>query len=188
MRAFPISIFTIFLVLASTAFHAAWNLLTHRERCGHTFLLRAVSAVAVIGFVPAIIAYLSMPPWPREVWYCLALTSVFSGAYFFALASAYKAGDFTVAYPVARSLPVILVGIADFLRGNYPTRLGWLGMALVAVACLVTPLHSFKEIKTKLYFGEAAKPCLAPEVPLGWLPRDSGESSCLDYTGRTVIL
>ena len=151
--------FTIFLVLASTGFHAGWNLLTRKERSEHTFLLRAIFVVAVIGFVPALLTYRTLPPWPARVRVCAMLTGAFSGGYFFSLARAYGSGDFTVVYPVARSLPVLLVGAGDILRNHTPTPAGWLGMTLVALACMLTPLHSFREVRARLYFNRT----------LGWV-------------------
>ena len=146
--------FAIFLVLTSTFFHAGWNLFTRRERSEHTFLLRAIFMVAVLGFVPGIVAYRFITPWPSRVWFCAMLTGVFAGVYFFALARAYSSGDFTVVYPVARSLPVLMVGVGDMVRRQMPTPIGWLGMTLVAMACLFVPLHSLKEIRAKLYFNK----------------------------------
>ena len=140
------------LVLGSTFLHAGWNLLARRERSEHTFLLRALVVVGLAGLGPAIVGLILLPAWPVRAWVCVGVTGVCSGVYFFALARAYGGGDFTVVYPVARALPVLLVPLGDVMRGRAPTVLGWVGMALVAVACLLMPLHSLKEIHFRHYF------------------------------------
>ncbi len=143
--------FAIFLVLLSTAFHATWNLLAKSQRSEHTFLHRAALAVVLLGFIPILVLYHSLPEWPAALWLFIALTGLFGGSYLFALARAYGSGDFTVVYPLARSVPVLLVGGADIFRGYPPTTAGWAGMALVAVACLIAPLHSLSEIRLRHY-------------------------------------
>jgi len=140
------------LVLASTLFHAGWNLLGRWERSEHTFFLRATALVAALGLLPAAVGWRVMAAWPARVWGYSMLSGAFSGTYFFALARAYGRGDFTVVYPMARSLPVLLVGVADTLRGHTPTTWGWVGMCLVAVACVIAPMHSLKDITSGLYF------------------------------------
>jgi drug/metabolite transporter (DMT)-like permease len=65
---------------------------------------------------------------------------------------AYEASDFTIVYPVARALPVLLVALGDVFRGRFLNGPGWLGLVLVAVGCLLTPLHSFGEISLRRYF------------------------------------
>lgn len=147
--------FAIFLVIVSTFFHAGWNVLTRKARSERTFLMRALIVTAVLGLIPAAYGYWKYwqwPIWENKVWICACATGVFSGVYFFALAQAYSSGEFTVVYPVARALPVLLVGVGDIIRGGKPTALGWLGMTLVAFACLVVPLQSFRTIRARSYF------------------------------------
>jgi len=139
------------LVLTSTFFHAGWNLLARHERSEHTLFLRATAAVAALGLIPAATGWHILVAWPPRVWGYAILSGSFAGTYFFALARAYGTGDFTMVYPVARSLPVLLVGIADVLRGHTPTPTGWAGMWLVAAACLMAPMHSVTEITARLY-------------------------------------
>ena len=143
--------FAVFLVLLSTVFHATWNLLAKSQRSKHTFLHRAAIAVVLFGFAPILVLHISLPEWPSRLWLFIGLTGLFGGSYLFALARAYGSGDFTVVYPLARSVPVLLVGGADIFRGHSPTTLGWVGMALVAVACLIAPVRSLSEIGLKHY-------------------------------------
>lgn len=150
--------FSIFLVIVSTFFHAGWNVLTRHARSECTFLQRALVMTAILGLIPAGFGYWQYwqwPLWENKVWICAGMTGVFSGIYFFSLARAYTSGEFTVVYPIARALPVLLVGVGDIVRGGMLTGLGWVGMTLVAFSCLLVPLHSFKEIRAKLYFNRS---------------------------------
>jgi hypothetical protein len=51
-------------------------------------------------------------PVPQAAWGVLVLTSVFETAYFWLLGSAYRAGDLSLAYPVARAVSPILEAAA----------------------------------------------------------------------------
>lgn len=90
------------LVLAAAVLHASWNRLLH----GADDRLAAAAVGAVVGAVlllPATIAAAPVHVWP------LALASgVAEAAYFAFLAAAYRRGELSVTYPVAR-------GIAPFL-------------------------------------------------------------------------
>jgi drug/metabolite transporter (DMT)-like permease len=84
-------------------------------------------------------------------WLCLLFSGCCCGGYLFFLAKGYAGSDFTVVYPIARSLPVLLVGLGDVIRGNDPSLVGWVGMALVAAGCLLTPMRSFGKISWRRY-------------------------------------
>jgi drug/metabolite transporter (DMT)-like permease len=87
-----------------------------------------------------------------KAWLCVVGSGFFCGIYFFSLARAYAAADFTTVYPVARALPVFLVGLGDVLRGRYPTEFGWIGMLLVVSGCFLAPLYSFRDFRVRSYF------------------------------------
>ena len=85
-------------------------------------------------------------------WACLLGSGCCCGAYYLFLARAYVSSDFTVVYPPARALPVILVGIGDAARGREPSGVGWLGMALVVVGCTLAPLRSLRGFSFAAYW------------------------------------
>jgi len=140
------------LVFVSTFLHAGWNLLARAERREHTFFLRSLSVIVAVGLVPAALAMLRLPPLTAGAVLCALISGCFCGVYYFGLARAYNAGDFTVVYPIARALPVILVGLGDVARGRVLTPAGWLGMSLVAGACMFIPLQSVRQFSLQLYF------------------------------------
>jgi uncharacterized membrane protein len=140
------------LVLTSTFMHAGWNLLSRGQNSEAIFFHRMLLLISLIGVVPVISSELLDPSLNPKAWLFAACSGFFNGTYFLFLARAYRASDFTAVYPVARALPVLLVGIADMLRGRYPTAQGWIGMWLVISGCFLAPLYSFRCIKLNSYF------------------------------------
>ncbi|MCC6446683.1 MAG: EamA family transporter [Armatimonadetes bacterium] len=143
--------FVILLVLCSTVMHAGWNLLARRERAESAFFNRMLLAVAVGGLVPMVISEGMARSFGLRVWGCLAGSGICCGLYYLYLARAYASSDFTIVYPLARALPVILVGLGDVMRGRYPTVWGWGGMAMVVGGCLLVPLRSFRDFSVQRY-------------------------------------
>ena len=143
--------FVIGLVLISTVMHAGWNLLARGRRCEAAFFRRMLLVSVTIGLVPAVVSELLANSISTTAWLCLIGSGVCCGVYYFALARAYGASDFTVVYPVARALPVILVGLGDVLRGNVLTAAGWGGMLMVVAGCALCPLRSFRELSLRRY-------------------------------------
>jgi drug/metabolite transporter (DMT)-like permease len=110
--------FAIILILMSAIMHATWNLISKRSSPSTTFFLAANSIGAWI-FFPWLIAYSGIIyTIPDRVWVLLILTGFFQALYCAALAGAYRHGDLSISYPIARSLPVILVPLATILIGR----------------------------------------------------------------------
>ncbi len=146
----------ISLVVVSTFMHAAWNLLARRQRSETAFFMRMVLIIVVIGLVPAVASEIAANSITFKAWACLFGSGLCCALYFFGLGRAYQSSDFTIVYPVARALPVILVGLGDVLRGRPLSPIGWAGMFLVVGGCLLCPLRSFREIRWDRYFNRAA--------------------------------
>ena len=139
------------LILISTFMHAGWNLLARSQRAEHTFILRLLWITVLLGLAPSLVAEIALPALPATAWRAVLVSGALCGVYYFGLARAYGNGDFTVVYPVARALPIIVIGFADVLRGRFPSFWGWTGMILVAGACLVIPLDSVRRFSWKPY-------------------------------------
>jgi drug/metabolite transporter (DMT)-like permease len=73
--------------------------------------------------------------------------------YYAALAGAYRAGDMSVAYPLARSVPVLLVALVTFALGRR-TQVGMgcvTGIVLVVTGCFLLPMQRFSQIHVRHY-------------------------------------
>ena len=147
--------FVVALILCSTFMHAGWNLLARRERSEITFFSRMLMVIALAGFVPAVSSEAITHSLTLKAWVCLAGSGFCIGLYFYYLARAYRSSDFTIVYPVVRSLPVLLVAIGDILRGRDVTPMGWLGMVLIVCGCFLVPLRSIRDFAAQRYLNQA---------------------------------
>ena len=140
------------LILISACSHAGWNLLARRQRSEMVFFIRMLVIIIIAGFLPVVISESITRSLPAKAWLCLAGSGLCGGIYLYSLATAYNSADFTIVYPAARALPVLLVGFGDILRGRFLTLPGWLGLTLVVAGCGLTPHHSFREFSIRRYF------------------------------------
>jgi len=143
--------FAIALVLLSTGFHAGWNLLGKGRADTAAFFDRMLAGIAVIGFLPALAAELVWKPMTLPAAACAAASGGFCAAYYFFLMRGYGEADFSVVYPVARALPVLILGLLDGLRGRPPTLPGWAGMCLVTTGCILAPQTSLRGFTLQAY-------------------------------------
>lgn len=145
------SLFPLALILTSTILHASWNLLAHARRQDTTLFVRANLIVGLVGLGPVLWLQFGDDPFPAAIWPLLLATGFFQAVYFLGLTMGYRSGEFSVVYPVARALPVLALAVLDIARGRPPSALGWLGMVLVTVGCLLAPLASLRTISRDRY-------------------------------------
>jgi len=141
----------ISIVLCSTFMHAGWNLLARYGRSEGTFYEKMLIAITLMGLAPATWSEVLTRSLSLKAWACVIGSGCCAGLYLYFLARAFQSSDFTVVYPVARSLPVIFVAIGDVLRGRYLTWIGWLGILLVAGGCTTVPLRSLRDFSPRKY-------------------------------------
>jgi drug/metabolite transporter (DMT)-like permease len=138
------------ITLFSAFLHAGWNLIA-REHRNHQTFLKVPLVIAIIGLIPAIIIELAIHGNIFSIWWCFLTAGCFQAIYFWALMNGYQSGDFTVVYPLARALPVILLAVSDIFLGYPPNTIGWSGLLLVFFGCLLSPLESLKSFDLKTY-------------------------------------
>lgn len=147
------SLFSLTLVFISAATHASWNLLVRDQRAINMFM--SITLVATIVLLPLTLAAEFFAPPVLSV---VPLYIFFGGAllaiYYFGMTHSYRGGDFTVAYPLARALPVLMVACAEVALGDAPTLLGWIGIVLIASGSMVVPLQSLRELKFSRYWNK----------------------------------
>ena len=139
------------LVLVSTVMHAAWNLLARRARAEVTCFFRMQLVVVAAGLVPAVVSEALTRSLSPQAWWCVIGSGVACGFYYLFLALGYRTGDFTVVYPAARALPVLLVALGDLMRARHPSPMGWVGLVLVAAGCVLVPLRRIGEFRVRQY-------------------------------------
>lgn len=147
-------LFPLILVFISTFMHAGWNLLARRKQ-GQDIFLPVLALVTLVGIGPALLAEVLWSPILPVVGVYLLWTGAFQSLYFLGLLRGYQSGHFTVVYPVARSLPVLVLALVDVAQGRPPSLWGWLGMVLIAVGCLLAPLESWRDFSWQRYWQPA---------------------------------
>ena len=119
------------LVIAAALLHAIWNALAKRAQDQLVFLWSSVALASVV-LVPVGLFRLPAGGVPAAAVPWVLATIAIHAVYFFALGRAYRHGDFSRVYPVARGLGVALVPlIALAVFDEWLSPLGTLGVTLV---------------------------------------------------------
>lgn len=142
----------LILLLVSAVIHAAWNLLGKRAAPNAAFFLVANTA-GTLCFLPCLLVdghFLT--GYSRLAWVFVGATGIFQAIYYTGLAGAYRGGELSVAYPLARGVPVLLVTVLTSLLEQRPiSSCGLVGLLAVAVGALLLPLQNFGDLNLKRY-------------------------------------
>jgi drug/metabolite transporter (DMT)-like permease len=141
------------LIVLSAGLHATWNLLSKRRQPSSGYFLLA-NAAGVVLLCPAVYAnravllHLNGP-----IVGLLVAAGLCQATYYGGLARAYRAGDMSVAYPLARSSPVLMVTAATMVlgRGHEVSTQCLVGMGLVVCGCFLIPLRGLAAVRLKDY-------------------------------------
>jgi len=143
----------VILLAISAITHAAWNLVSKREQPTAAFFLVTNTAATLCLLPAAILFWRMLAEFTPQVWLLLLVTGFFQAVYYAALGRAYCSGDMSVAYPLARSLPVVYVAAVTCLlgHGRELSVLSLSGMALVALGVILLPARHFRDFSAKNY-------------------------------------
>lgn len=154
------TITAVLLILLSVLMHVGWNALSKREHPSAAFFLAATGVGTLLLLLPALLLYGSrIPLIPAEVWWTLGATGFCQALYMVALAAAYRAGDMSVAYPLARSISPVLVALAALPLGRAERidPLCAIGIGVITVGALLVPRRGFRDLRWNDYW----TPCCA---------------------------
>ena len=131
------SLIAFFLIVSSATLHATWNLLAKKSKATLPFYATA-SSVATMMWVHAFIwTPIKFTELPAMFW-LMTLGSVTSDViYAVGLVRCYKTMEMSTAYPMMRSLPLLLQAV--------------LGMIIVFSGCMMIPFEKFSDIKLSRY-------------------------------------
>ena len=141
------------LLIISAFTHAGWNFISKKEHPTQAFYLVA-NTIGVVCVLPILLYYTEFIPLvPSSVWIIVALSGFFLAAYLEALAGAYRAGDISIAYPLARALPVIFVYLFSLAMGGGAAPGGWflIGIILIVGGCIMLPWTTFGDFNLSDY-------------------------------------
>jgi drug/metabolite transporter (DMT)-like permease len=147
------SLTAIVLLSLSAFLHASWNFLSKRFAASSAFFTVALLAVALCTS-PALFYYRSaLIKVSATFWLFVVATGFLEMIYVLGLSRAYKAGDMSLAYPLIRALPILLVAFMSVSLGRAEalSGVGILGMTFVTVGCLMLPLQTFAQWHPKIY-------------------------------------
>jgi drug/metabolite transporter (DMT)-like permease len=137
------------LVLLAACVHASWNLLAKQAHDKLAFLWCSALA-SVILYLPLGLWLLLAYPVPPAGWAIIAASSLLEGAYYWGLAQAYRYGDLSLVYPIARGTAPLLVPLlaAAFLGERLsPLGAGGVGLVVVGVLTLHLPALSWRGVR-----------------------------------------
>ena len=141
------------LLIISAFTHAGWNFISKKEHPTQAFYLVA-NTIGVVCVLPLLFYYAEFISLvPSSVWIIVVLSGFFLAAYLEALAGAYRAGDISIAYPLARALPVIFVYLFSLAMGGGAAPGGWflIGIILIVGGCIMLPWASFGDFNLSDY-------------------------------------
>jgi len=129
------------LLMVTSAFaHAGWNYVTKQVRASPAFLW-AFDAVSLVVYAPLAVAVLVVqrPLLGPPALVFMAGSAVLHLAYFLLLLRAYRAGDLSMVYPLARgSAPLLATAAGLVLFAERPTALALAGILLIVAGGVVT--------------------------------------------------
>ncbi len=146
------SLIAVVLILISAFTHAGWNLMS-KNRCSGAFFLIG-NSLAVVCMAPLLwIFRFQVMLIPPAVWGLLLGTGFFLALYYLCLAGAYRTGDLSMAYPLIRSSPILVVTFVTFVlgRGHEIGPLAYAGIVLVVAGCFLLPISHFRDFNIHKY-------------------------------------
>jgi len=138
-----VTLVAIGLALVSAALHGTWNVLVKVSSDPATTLTRATAAAAVLMTPPAFVAWLitGRPGLTAQAAGLATLSATLELVYILLLSAAYRRGEVSVVYPIARgSAPLLAVLAGLVLLGERLATPQLVGVALLLAGILAVTL------------------------------------------------
>ena len=132
---------SVTLIVLSAAFlHALWNALV--KGAGDRVITLGMIALGHVAFSLIFIGFVPFPD--RAAWPYMIASIMIHWVYFYLLNIAYRLGDLSFIYPVARGFAPVLVALGAFLFvGEVLSVQAWLGIMLVSIGIMLLAKGSF---------------------------------------------
>lgn len=122
------------LLLVAALLHTAWNLFLKRAQEKLIFIWWA-TLLAALCFSPLLF---QVAAFPLSIWPYVLSSGLMEALYLLVLTGAYRYGDFSLVYPMARgTAPALLALWATLFLGERPNVLGITGIALLVGGLIV---------------------------------------------------
>jgi uncharacterized membrane protein len=126
-------------IALAAVLHAAWNILL--KGAGDPLRTATVGVAASSAILVPLVAVgwlVLAPSIPPEAWLIGTISGAVEVAYFVFLAAAFRRGDLSVVYPLARgTAPLLAVAIGVVVLGERLAPVAWLGVGLLVAGLLV---------------------------------------------------
>ena len=137
----------------SAVTHAGWNFISKREypTLSFYFIGNIFGTLCILPILYFYRTHIGMIP--TTVWVYVTISGFCLAVYMALIAGAYRYGDLSIVYPIARSLPVVIV-TAGAMIINRDTLPGWpyfIGTLFVVGGCILLPLVSPRDYGTKKF-------------------------------------
>ncbi len=178
------------LLVISALTHAGWNLFSKKDYPSTASFLLA-NLFGTILLVPLLISgRYQVLQIMQQFWPLLLLTGFFQALYFAGLAFAYKKGELSVAYPLARSLPTLMVTVVVFTFGQGGTigTPALFGMSLIVAGGFLIPLQSFRDFSLQRYKSVGVIAALVAAIGTAGYSMVDDFTLALIRSGRSVAL
>lgn len=136
------SLSAILLVLLSAVCHSVWNLLA-KSSGGPIAFMRQALRFSALCYAPLFLVFIFLVDYSPIYLTCILASGSAVGLFLFCLSKAYQYGQVSVAYPIARSFPILVVTWVLFLWGVTPSTVGMAGIVMIVMGCFVLPMGSF---------------------------------------------
>jgi drug/metabolite transporter (DMT)-like permease len=150
----------IVLALVAAAMHGTWNVIVKVSGDPTDTLTRATAAAALLMTPPAFVAWLiaGRPGLSIEAAGLAALSALLELAYIFLLSAAYRRGEVSVVYPIARGsapLLAVLIGLGFLGERLAAPQLIGVGLLLAGILAVTLPQTSGRATLPALLTGVA---------------------------------
>lgn len=142
------SITAILLISISAFTHAGWNMICKTTKPSAAFFALLTFFSCLLLSPAAFIFSGVFAKLPLEFYILLIVTGFFQTIYYICLANAYRLGEISVAYPMARSIPVVFTPLVTcaFGFGATPSLPAFAGMFAIFCGCTLLPRKRVKDI------------------------------------------
>ncbi len=145
------TITAMLLVVLSATMHAGWNLFSKSYSPTIGFF-KLATVGTILWFAPVFFfTFQLLPQIPFHLWGFLFLAGFFQAVYYTGLAGAYARGALSIAYPLARSFPLLILMVLTTILGADFTLSAVLGMFAIVIGAFVLPMNSFRDFRLKNY-------------------------------------
>lgn len=148
------SVWAILLVVFSAFLHASWNILGKANKAtvqSFFFMTSFSMALLLSPFLLWFYFTAGSQYFSNQFWLLLFFSGLLQIIYLLGLGFAYKKADISLVYPMARALPVLMVGCIALMLGQAITLMQWLGFSILTVGCLLVPLTTLRQVSLASY-------------------------------------